>query len=519
MISRLCAGVIGLFFLMAPFAQAGVLYLVKGETVPLKLEEVPTQISISNPAVLDVTVDETDVLLTGKESGRTDLVIVGSDGQERKYEVVVWEEDVELQYKKLKRILSALGLDKKVSLKLDKESGLLLLSGTVFSHEEMNRVEQAVSALGSQVLVNLVHEASVKDSIRLSLNVLEVGTDLNKGFGISWPQELRLTAIGQDVEDESGNGLPFSRGAIRFNIWERNDLSILIRALETNHKGKVLARPNIMAANGKPAKIVVGGEIPIVTYEDNTASVEYKPYGVILDMTPTIIREGLDLKIKCEVSDIDPVHSTTVNIATDTTNAVYSVPAFVSRQAETEITLKDGQTVVIGGLLQRKKGENRSALFGLSKLPIIGEFFRSKDITSSETELVITITPEILGLVSQGDVGEVSEYKAGKAAGSSQDGEDGPAIKDIEDYAKYVLRKVREELRRYPLVDAKGKVVVSLKVREDGSVENVVIKESPGDKRLERIALNIARDIQPLPPLPEGTDLDVVWLDLPFVFQ
>ena len=519
MISRLCAGMIGLLFVMSPFAQAGILYLVKGETIPLKLEEVPAQISISNPAVLDVTVDETDVLLTGKESGRTDLVIVGSDGQEMEYEVVVWEEDVELQYKKLKRILSVLGLDKTVRLKLDKENGLILLSGTVFSDEEMNRVEQAVSALGSQVLVNLVHQADVKDSIRLSLNVLEVGTDLNQGLGISWPQELRLTAIGQDVEDESGNGLPFSRGAIRFNIWERNDLSILIRALETNHKGKVLARPNIMAANGKPAKIVVGGEIPIVTYEENTATVEYRPYGVILDMRPTIIREGLELKIKCEVSDIDPVHSTTVNIATDTTNAVYSVPAFISRQAETEITLKDGQTVVIGGLLQRKKGENRSALFGLSKLPILGEFFKSKDITSSETELVITITPEILSLVAGGGIKEVSKDGSSDNLTSAQATESELGIRTIDEYAKYVLQKVREELRWYPFVEARGKVVVSLKVRGDGSVENVVIKESPGDKRLERIALNIARDIQPLPPLPEGTDLDVIWLDLPFVFQ
>ncbi len=526
MFPRICVGVIiFLLGLIGSIRAAEVIYVVNGETYSLDCYEIPLQVSVANPKILDISVDGKEVLLTGKNPGRTNVIIVGQHGEKVKYEVIVWEEDLESLYKKLEKILLAIGLKDKLDITVDKENGLLILSGTVFSRDEMDKIEQAVAALDTKLLVNLVHMADVKDSIRLSLNVLEVGTDLNQGLGISWPQELRLTAIGQDIEDESGNGLPFSRGAIRFNIWERNDLSILIRALETNHKGKVLARPNIMATNGKSAKIVVGGEIPIVTYEDNSANVEYRPYGVILNMLPRLIRNGLELKIKCEVSDIDPVHSTTVNVATDTTNAVFSVPAFLSRRAETVVTLKDGQTVVIGGLLQKKRGESRSMLFGLSKLPIIGEFFKSRDISSSESELVITITPEIVKLVpyrkkiTSSRSSKVEESVKEKTVSSQKVFSERSTEEIIRSYVKPILDRIRKKVKECPTLHAKGKVLVSIKVSKDGKVENIIIKKSTGDKRLERIALNIIRDIQPLPPLPKGSNLETIWLDLPFVFQ
>jgi len=145
---------------------------------------------------------------------------------------------------------------------------------------------------------------------------------------------------------------------------------------------------------GEEAQIVVGGEIPIPVPQAGggaaAVTIEYKQYGVILKMKPTIMPDGksLKLQIEPEVSSIDS--------ATQVSIAGISVPAFRTRRAKTVVDMPSGATLVIGGLIQHEQSKVVRGIPLLSKLPIIGQLFRRDEWNEGLTELVILVTPEIL---------------------------------------------------------------------------------------------------------------------------
>ncbi len=507
-------------FLLAGFEWEGneTIYLVRDGTKSIPLPQSVTSVSVENPKIVDVNVDENTLLLTGLEAGRTKVIVEDSTAVKPKtYEVVVWEQDIDLVADRLRQVLKGLGLAKKIKFKVDKEQGVIYLSGTVYDEDEMKLVEQAITSCGSDVIINLVKKDYAKDSIRLKLNVMEVATNLARGLGITWPQEVGFTAPGGNEIDTSGNGMTF-RDTIRFNIWERTDVTLLVRALEQQNKGRVLAHPNILALNGEEAEIVVGGEVPIITYKEGDPTVEFKPYGVVLKMTPTIIRNGIELKVECEVSAIDEATSTNVSIATDTTTTVYRVPGFKVRRAKTILTIKDGQTLVLGGLIKKSDVKDVSQIPGLANLPILGEFFKSRERKKEDMELVITISPEIVPLSPK------KRPKVSPKVVSSQSRKEEvvPAVKPIvslSDYAKVVQEKVRKAIRNFDARGKKGRVVVSIKIDSKGNIASIRIKESSNDKVTDRLAVNFLRDLQPFPPLPKGAGVDTLWLDIPIIFK
>ena len=173
-----------------------------------------------------------------------------------------------------------------------------------------------------------------------------------------------------------------------------------LNVLEQKGVARSLAEPNLVALSGDTASFLAGGEYPIpVAGSYGQVTVDYKKYGVGLAFTPTVLAHGLiNMKVDPEVSQIDtnPSHSVAVG-------GGISVPALIVRRASTTVELRDGQSFVIGGLLQSDNHHNIDQLPWLGSIPVLGTLFSSKSYQNNETDLVIIVTPHLVRPARPGD--------------------------------------------------------------------------------------------------------------------
>jgi pilus assembly protein CpaC len=164
------------------------------------------------------------------------------------------------------------------------------------------------------------------------------------------------------------------------------DLSLM----ESNNLARVLAEPTLIALSGQSASFLAGGEIPVPVPEAlGTTSIQYKPYGVGLTLTPTVLSaQRIALKVAPEASQLDFQNAVTVNGV--------SVPAITTRRADTTVELGDGESFVIGGLIDRETLSNVSKVPLLGDLPVIGAFFKQLNYQQNDKELVIVVTPHLV---------------------------------------------------------------------------------------------------------------------------
>jgi pilus assembly protein CpaC len=179
------------------------------------------------------------------------------------------------------------------------------------------------------------------------------------------------------------------------------NLGANLEALEQRGLVEVLAEPNVMAVNGKEASFLAGGEYPYPVAQAGsgggaaTISIMFKEYGVRLNFIPTITPRGtIRLQVAPEVSQLDFTNSIEI--------AGFDVPAISTRKVKTEVELSDGQSFVIGGLLDKNENESFQKIPFLGDIPILGKFFQSMQRTKTDTELIIIVTPEVVSPIAPG---------------------------------------------------------------------------------------------------------------------
>ena len=180
-------------------------------------------------------------------------------------------------------------------------------------------------------------------------------------------------------------------GRIGLNKFVRNIfLAPTLDALMRDGHARVLSSPSLTTMPGTQANFLVGGEIPyIIPTGLGTASVQFKEYGVRLQITPTILADGgVESKITPEVSDLDFQNGISV--------LGYSLPSFKTSRITTDVITKPGESIVMGGLLRRQELKNVDKIPGLGDLPILGKLFRSTRYQKSETDVVFIMTPEVI---------------------------------------------------------------------------------------------------------------------------
>jgi general secretion pathway protein D len=245
-------------------------------------------------------------------------------------------------------------------------------------------------------ILNLLKELDQPAKAALiEVTVAEVNLSDAEQLGVEWSYN-HSNAYGTTTAGTLG-GLGIATGGLTINLL-RPDASprMVINALASNNRARVLSSPRILARNGETATIQVGQEVPVITSQQTTPttgssgsilqSVQYRNTGVILKVKP-IIHAGdrIDLEVSQEVST-----------AQATTTGVSTSPTIATRRVDTKLSLKDGATVLLGGLMSSNQSTTRGGIPFLKDIPGLGQLFRVDTETTNKTELMVLITPYIM---------------------------------------------------------------------------------------------------------------------------
>ena len=230
-----------------------------------------------------------------------------------------------------------------------------------------------------------------RSMVEVGVEIMEIETSSALKAGMSWGS---LSTTGSAVV-VSPNNLSFAEDfpppILNFGSFTRQALDASLQLLINRGKAKILAKPKLLAVSGEEASFLAGGEIPYVMESKlGSANVEWKPYGVKLKIKPVIDPEGnISALLRAEVSGVDTQNG--ISLGTSV------VPALRTRWVETTVYMKPGTTLVIAGLIEDANQKFTSGIPLLSDIPILGELFRFTDNSHKETELVIFMTPSLVG--------------------------------------------------------------------------------------------------------------------------
>ncbi len=220
---------------------------------------------------------------------------------------------------------------------------------------------------------------AARTMVQVDVQVMEIRESRDMDLGLDWKTLVGPAGMLTLLETTA----PLNA----IGTLERGRLSLLLKLLDESGRAKILARPKLLTLSGQKASFSSGGEIPVSTVSANgQVSVEWKKYGVNLDVLPTVQESGsVKVDLRAEVSEVD------------FTKLVGGNPAIKTRWASSVIQVQPDTTVVIGGLIQEYEQVNHQGLPILSDLPILGYLFKSSRIIREESELVIFVTPRLVG--------------------------------------------------------------------------------------------------------------------------
>ena len=410
--SFLKAGLLGIALagsVMAPLAAQTLRVMSGSVTAPLNVpmnravvveSDVPfAELSIANPGIADIsTLSDRTIYVLGKTPGRTTLTLLSPDGKLIANVDVHVTPDIAEFKERLQQILPGETIEVRTA------NDGIVLSGTVSSTAKLDRaldlanryaperVSNLMSVGGTQQVMLKVRFAEMQRSVSKNLSAsmgVSGGTSAGIGAGtgvLADSGKLASLLAGNTItspnEAEGRMTLGFSAGSLEF--------AVLLEALETKGVVRTLAEPNLTALSGQEARFLAGGEYPIPVSDGNGAiSVEYKPFGVELNFTPTVVDgDIINLMINAAVSSID----TTTTL---TTGGV-SINAFKRRETSTTVEMRDGESFAIAGLLQDDFRDLNGQVPWLGDIPVLGALFRSSEYQRAQSELVIIVTPHLV---------------------------------------------------------------------------------------------------------------------------
>lgn len=339
-----------------------------------------SKVSVADPQTADVVVlSKTEVLINAKKPGATTLIVWTPSGR-RSYDI-----SVKVDTETLKAALDKQIGPNQITVQLVNEN--VILTGRVEGPRQVEMAEKLASGFATKV-INLLQTADVPQ-VKVDVQVVEINKNDSSQLGVKWGG-LRLTPTGDAMF--SANHMTFaepSPGQLHgFMPFDR--LAADIELLVKNGKAKILSNPSLVAASGGSASFLVGGEVPIpMAQSQGQVTVDWKEYGVKLDINPTVLESGkIALKLRPEVSTLDYSNGVRINN--------FSIPALSSRKTETQIMLQDGQSLFIGGLLQNQDVKSVEKLPLLGDIPVLGELFKSQGFQSNQTELTVMVTPHLV---------------------------------------------------------------------------------------------------------------------------
>ena len=338
--------------------------------------------AIANPDVADVVVvSSSELILVGKQTGSTTLIIWSGSGRQN-YLVEVSAADPAIAGE-IKRILGY------PDIRVAKVNKTVILEGTVNDQYQRARAEKIAGAYGEKV-VNLL-EIAKPVQIRIEAKIVEINRTKTQELGLKYYSGSSTTAPGIFYAGQSQDNWrsPNTFGNLGTFAPVNAQLNLLIQ----NGYAKLLSQPNLVTLSGDKANILVGGQIPVpVSNQNGQISIEWKDYGIKLDILPEASLDGvITSKLKAEVSSMEWNSVNKIELGTN-----MKIPPIRMRKAESSIALASGQTMAIGGLIANDITRDVTKIPLLGDLPVIGQLFRSTSFVKGETELLILVTPTIV---------------------------------------------------------------------------------------------------------------------------
>ena len=391
------------------------LRLTVGKSIVIDYPADIGRISTSNPEVADyVAVTTREILIHAKSHGTATLIVWSRAGQREFYAITV-----EHNLEPIRKIVKATFPNEDINVQAARDT--LSLTGMVSSQLIADRAVALVTPLGKSVVNNMrLAPAKPEKQILLRVRFAELNRNASRSFGVNLISTGagntvgRITAGGTPapVPAQVGGGGSGSSFSITdaLNIFAfRPDLNIgaFVKALQAEGVLQILAEPNLVTTNGKEASFLVGGEFPVPILQGGSnagaVTVQFREFGIRLSFNPQITESGtIKLYVKPEVNTLDLANSVSI--------AGFSIPALATRRIETNIELGEGQSFVIGGLLDDRVTDTMSKIPGLANIPLLGSLFKSRTENRSKSELIILVTPEITTPLMASDPKPIMEF-------------------------------------------------------------------------------------------------------------
>jgi pilus assembly protein CpaC len=380
--------------------------LLEGRGELLQFQKDILRVVISEPKIADVAViSPREVMVNAKGPGKTTLVVWETDAAPAQFEIDVAKDTSEWDSFRKEILESANGSPVTVT-----GSGeTIVLAGTVKSAADSKRLA-GIAQTHAKNVINLLQAPPAPEPRQILLQVKfaainrvalsQIGFNLfstnNKLIGGVGTEQFTPPRFSQ-LQPNTPSTVNFSDLLNLFAFRPDIGLGSTIKALEERDLLQILAEPNLIVLDGKDASFLAGGSFPFPTITTTPTggatapviTVQFKPFGVKLDFTPTVTPQGaIDLKVAPEVSSLDYTNAVTLQ--------GYVIPALSQRRAETEVILKDGESFAIAGLINNQVTETADKLLGLGDIPILGKLFRSRSTQKSTDELLVVITPHFV---------------------------------------------------------------------------------------------------------------------------
>lgn len=375
------------------------LTLFVGEVKTLPYKDL-IRVAVGNGKLLSTTVIDDEVLLLAEGAGDTSLYLWQRNGNVIRYKVRVYPQDADEAKLQAEALLAGIP-----GLKVEKISDNVVVRGFA-SKVNLPRIEQALKNVPK--IVNLVMEEDVtmKKMVYLKVQIMEFKKSALENLGVQWDAsapgpalalagdaisngQFRFAPNAQLPTFNVGGGalsalnVPNQVGKAYFGI--ASAISSSINLSVSNGDAWILASPELSTRSGGEAKFLAGGQIPLPSVSSSGAGgVAFKDYGIRLVVRPVADDKGnISAAISTEISDIDPAVS------------VQGIPGFLVRSTDSEVNVKNGQTIVISGLLDQKTSKDTTKFPFLGDVPILGALFKSNNFKNGRTDMVIFVTPMI----------------------------------------------------------------------------------------------------------------------------
>lgn len=372
------------------------------------------RIAIGNGHIISAaSLDDKEVIVFANAVGTSSLFIWNESGRYQRIKINIVPGDTSRVAREIAAFLAGIP-NAKASVVGDK----VIVEGDNLTDADIAKIDE----LGKRYpqIVNFTNRLGWEQMVLMDVKVVEFPINELREIGLKWTPmggagiagiwgpitRGRVGGYQLNVVTGTDNPAPITGAGGSTTVPIPSSLTVIgamnlglnaqLNMLQQNGKATILAEPQLSARNGAEASFLAGGEYPYVVSTVNGPTVMFKPYGVKLDIAPRVDRNGIiRATIKSEVSSIDASISTLAG------------PAISTRKTNTEFNLRDGETLVLSGLLSRNTSTDIDKVPFLGDIPILGALFRSKRFQNNETELVVFVTPTLINSRSPGLVDRI----------------------------------------------------------------------------------------------------------------